>query len=248
MRKKLLLFFQSLLIFGLVLSAFSFIKKDTLYTLKDFHFNIDEPVQYVTDKKPFMIIKGNTDYKIFPKYNYKLEGLVVSTYSSSNWWEIYNSDSWGDYLNVKDICVIWGENIYNELYKKMFFSSSRWACYAYSQDKNITEKFNPNKMSNNHLLADNPGILKKIFKTNIGDVIHLEGMLVDYCYNNCKYSRETSVKRNDNGSGACETVFVTDYKILKSSNVIWGRIFAYAKLITLLSIFGITAILVLKKK
>ncbi len=242
MRKKLLLFFQSLLILSLILSAFSFIKKDELKTFENYKPNINNPIQKTTTEKPFQIIKNNIDYKIFPEYEYEIEGIVVSTHTATNWWEIKSMNKWGDYLNIKDICIIWGDNIKNSVYKNMTFASDEWACYAYGNNKSVTKNFNPNQMSNNHLLTSNPEIMKKIFHTKIGDIVNIKGLLVDYCYDNCKFSRKTSTKRTDKGDGSCETIFVKKYKIINSANKLWEIFFAVSKMILLFSIAGIILI------
>ncbi len=247
MRSKLLKFFQTILILSFIISALSFIKKEDLSASSNIKLNIEEPVQLKTNEKPFEIKKRGIDYKIFPRYEYKLEGLVVSTHSISNWWDIKSNNKWGDYLNVKDICVIWGDNLNTDIYQNMTFSSSTWACYASGYDKKVTSKFNPNEMSNNHLLTDNPEIMKKIFYTKIGDIIHIEGLLVDYCYNDCKFSRETSVVRTDKGDGSCETVFVKDYEII-NSNRFWQILFALSKIGMIISIAGIVIVLTVKKR
>ena len=89
---------------------------------------LQSPVQTNTSKREFDAIAGNTRYKINPLYEYELYGLVVSYQHTQHWWDYYHQQ-WKDYINFKDLCVIWGDNIKSEVYKQMKFNSSSWVCY-----------------------------------------------------------------------------------------------------------------------
>lgn len=183
------------------------------------------PVQEKTNASSFKVEASGTEYTAIPFYRYKLQGLVVSTHDSHAWWDIYHKN-WGDYLNIKDLCVIWGDNLQNNAYTRMKFSSGSWTCRVGvnpNTAKKDWEKFNLNCLSNNHLLAHDPtakNILKKVTR---GDQIYLQGYLVTYFHNQKGggFSRSSSTTRTDKGSGACEVVYLTHFKILKKANVIW---------------------------
>ncbi len=195
------------------------------------------PVQTMTEERSFEIEKNGTIYKIVPLYDYELSGLVVS-YNNSNNWADYYHERWKDYINVKDLCVVWGDNIKEEAYKYYDFTSGSWTCYARSKDGVKQEqwsKFRGNSLSNNHLLSDNEEINRKIMNTEKGDQIYLKGYLVEYSIKGGTFRRGTSITRDDDGNGACETIFVTDFEIIKKGNTLWHYVFDVSKYAVIVS-------------
>jgi hypothetical protein len=234
---------------GLFLLAVSYFQKEKF---PDKNLILDKlyiaPVQTETKEKPFEIEKKGITYKIVPVYNYELSGLVVSYNNSDNWYDYYH-EQWKDYINVKDICVVWGENIKTDAYKSFDFTSGSWTCYADSKPGISQEQwssFKGNNLSNNHLLADNEEINKKIMDADIGDQIHLKGYLSEYSVKNGTFKRGTSTTRDDNGNGACETIYVTDFEIVKKGNEIWHYAYDASKYAIVIS-FILMIIIFLKE-
>ncbi len=58
-----------------------------------------------------------------------------------------------------------------------------------------------------------------------GDQVHLKGWLVSYGIKDTPYRRVSSTTRTDRGNGACETIFVTDFEVLKKANEEWHVLF-----------------------
>ena len=83
------------------------------------------------------------------------------------------------------------------------------------------EKIHMAQFSNNHLISDNPFLLKKISSVEPGDQVHITGMLAEYSHSNGRFKRGTSTVRTDTGNGACETIFVEEFEILQRNNVFW---------------------------
>jgi len=179
-----------------------------------------EPVQTKVALQPFIKEVGGYSYVIEPVYSYELYGMVVTFHHTQTWWDMYHKD-WGDVINIKDLCVIWGENLSSEVYQKMKFSSGSWTCYASfkrgSRQKDWV-KFKGHALSNNHLLAKNKKINKAIMATERGDQIYMKGYLANYGRKDSGGRRRSSLTRTDTGNGACETVYVTDFRILKKAN------------------------------
>ena len=65
---------------------------------------------------------------------------------------------------------------------------------------------------------------RRILKVRPGDQIYFKGYLVNYSQPANQFFRGTSTVRDDTGNGACETVFVTDFKILKRANPVWRAV------------------------
>jgi len=177
------------------------------------------PVQKKISMKPFKVEREGIVYKIIPHYSYELYGMVVSYFNSDTWWNIYHRE-WKDKINKKDICVVWGENIKQEVYKYIKFKSTSFVCTFQTRNMDAWSKFKANCLSNNHLLASEKSIQKQIMAVERGDQVYLKGYLASY-ERGKEFKRGTSITREDVGNGACETIFVTDFKILKKNAQIW---------------------------
>ena len=225
---------QIIFLVSVVALAISFWQKDKLPDKDAIDEKLyQEPIQTETEATEFMVVKEGQKYEIKPLFNYELRGLVVSYHHSQSWWDYYHKE-WGDYLNAKDICVIWGSNIETEVYQHMKFKSGSWTCYQEFKtgtDREIWSKFANNQGSNNHLLSNNPGIDQKIMEARTGDQIHLKGYLAEYALEDESFQRGSSVSRDDQGNGACETVYVTDFEILKKGNDLWWLTYYYVHFI-----------------
>lgn len=190
----------------------------------------EEPIQTKTQTKPFSLVTADGEaFDVRPVFDYELKGLIVSYHHSSSWMDLAHR-RWKDYLNLKDICLIYGENISSEIYKRMKFSNRDWSCWTSFSGSNEEQweqsrQFNEHYLSNNHILAKDPILIKKILSAEKGDQIYFKGHLVNYAKRRNslepQYFRNSSVTRNDQGNGACEVIYVTDFKILKKANVLW---------------------------
>ena len=99
-----------------------------------------EPLQIATDVKPFVSRRNGIRYLIEPRFTYDIYGLVVSYHDSNAWWDMAHA-AWNDYISTRDICVVWGENLKNELYRRLDFSSGEWTCYAHASDAESWRSF-----------------------------------------------------------------------------------------------------------
>jgi len=180
-----------------------------------------EPAQQAIQSTPITTSVGEIEYKIQPLYEYKLYGLVVSRHDSDTWWD-YIHKAANDKLNVADLCVIWGDNLHNESYRNIAFSSGQFTCNFGSSSWEVWEAFDKNAVSNNHLLTDKPALAKKIRNARIGDQIHVRGYLAEYSHNQgFPFKRGTSTTRTDTGNGACETIYVESFEILQRGDTLW---------------------------
>lgn len=206
-----------------------------------------DPIQTQTEKKEFEIEKNGVTYIIKPLFNYELNGMIVSYHHSSSLLDYYH-EKWKDYLNIKDVCVIWDKNIENGIYKKLKFKNGSFTCYVNSKS-NITrgdwQKYNSANLSNNHLLSDNEEINKKILSAKKGDQIYFKGYLVEYSIKNEDFKRGSSATRTDSGDRACETIFIEDFQILKTANDPWRDAYDISKYL-LIGSFIILTILFFK--
>jgi len=230
-----------ILLISIILFGISFFQKGKLPDKEDVLEQLyQEPLQTETDAAPFKTERGGIVYDISPLYDYELYGLIVSYHHSKSWLDYYHG-RWKDFINIKDICVIWGDNIKTEVYKQMKFKSGSWTCYSEFKsgvDWRMYSKFKNSCGSNNHLLSDKEAINKAVMSAKKGDQIYLKGYLVEYSHSDGAWRRGTSISRTDN---KCETIFVTDFQILKKANPLWHSIYTNTKY----SIIGCLVLLII---
>ncbi|HBI97081.1 MAG: hypothetical protein US83_C0009G0020 [Candidatus Falkowbacteria bacterium GW2011_GWC2_38_22] len=191
----------------------------------------NEPIQSdATSRKDFSFAYRGKDYEVKPLADYELWGLVVSVNNINAWYNFYHDENT---VNLKDVCVVWGENARNGSYadKAIKFSSGEWTCY-YEWFGRMQNEFYPNKLSNNHLLSDSEAVRSLIRRANIGDQIHLQGALVDYAEDGTDWYRKTSLSRDDVNSnsrsgGACEVFFVDDMDFLQRFHPFWNYVWQW---------------------
>ncbi len=134
-------------------------------------------------------------------------------------------EQWGDYLNLKDLCVVWGDNISTEVYRDMRFSNGSFTCYYKWPNQEVGSRFNPNQLFNNHLISNDSELNSTIMAVRRGDQVRLKGYLAEYSRMGSSSHRSTSTSCTDSGNGACETIWVEDFEILSRANVFQRALF-----------------------
>lgn len=200
--------------------------------------SLKAPRQQATDRKPFEVDAGDQRYLIEPLFDYQLDGVVVSYHDADSLADIWHHGSWQDFLNVRDLCVIWGDNVRSAVYRDMDFRNDSWTCWAYWPDAQTAARFRMDELSNNHLLTDDPRVKRALMAARPGDHVRLTGMLARYRNPANGFARGTSVRRDDRGNGACETIYVTDFEVVAAANAGVRRLHAAARWIAGLSLAG----------
>jgi hypothetical protein len=231
--------FKRLLTLSLLIMGGVFFYKDQLPAPDFYDINLlEEPLQQETGQAPFTTQAGGQTYTITPKYDYELHGVVVSYNNADSITDIWHHKRWQDFLNERDLCVIWGENVKSGVYKQMRFENDSWTCWAYWPDSATGQLFKFNSLSNNHVLIDNAQLRKSLMNSEIGDHIRFKGVLAEYANKANGFYRGTSNNRDDTGNGACETVFLNEFEIIKKANPGLRRVYAVAKGIALFVLIG----------
>jgi hypothetical protein len=215
-----------LLIGGALLLGVSFWQKNALPPSASANpALLDEPLQEVVQHAPFEAQAGEVVYQVKPLYQYTLHGLVVSRHDTHTWWD-YLHREWNDLLNVADLCVVWGNNIRREAYRNIEFSSGQFTCNFQTSSTEAFNAFDQTAISNNHLLSNNPLVVRTIQDVRIGDQVRVTGYLAEYSHNHgLAFRRGTSTVRTDSGNGACETVWVEDFQIVRRGGGPWHMLF-----------------------
>ncbi len=230
-------FFKALVISGILwaIGSWYMVKLPTRFESSELLQR--EPLQTPTSKKPFETKANGHSYKIEPVFDYEIWGLVVADHESNSWTDTAH-EAWDDFINTKDICVVWGANILNPNLSKMSFTHGAWTCYASANSLAVWQSFRINQLSNNHLIPESGEIQRLISDSNIGDEIHITGHLVNYSVNNGP-PRKTSVVRTDIENGACEIIYVTNFETLVKNNKISAGLAKIFKILTLLFLFAL---------
>lgn len=248
-------FFKWFCLISLLIMTYCWFYKDILPRPSFYNFSkLNEPVQIKSTKAPFKIRSHRQRYLITPKYEYELEGVIVTYNNADQFGNIWHKKRWQDFINLRDLCVIWGSNVKSGIYHQMKFSSDSWTCWVNSKSHAAWQKFNMKKLSNNHVLVDNNRIKKILMSTEKGDQIKFKGMLASYENLNNGFKRGTSITRDDKGNGACETVYLTSIEIIKKANQGIRKIYKISKwsfllsLIAFICLLGITPKIVKRNK
>ncbi len=189
-----------------------------------------EPIQTATNERPFDTVFKGVNYRIEPEFSYEITGLIVSFRHHDYKSRMHRLAN--DHLNMIDVCVIWGENPNNERLDKINFWNGIFTCNVNTRDRQAWDAFDMHQLSNNHLISDDEYIRKQVRKIRVGDQIRVRGYLAGYTANGGS-KRGTSTTRTDTGDGACETIFVEDFRIVRPATSYW-RISMWASLLLLI--------------
>lgn len=239
--RKAVKYIKGTILFFIVLSIsafiFSYLKKNNLPQQADIESSLfTNPKQSEIVLTAFEIAEDDHTYKITPKFSYELYGLVVSDYDSETWIDITHEH---DPLNTKDICVVWGDNLKSDIYRKMKYSHGEWTCYYEAESSEDFAAFNSSQFSNNHLLPASDEVYKTIKNASVGDQIYLKGQLIDYeivTPEGTTGTRETSTVRDDTG---CEIIYTTEFQLISRGNEIFHTIYLISKYSILILIIAL---------
>ncbi len=199
---------------------------------------LDEPIQEPTSKKEFLTQVSDEKYLIIPKFDYELEGVIVSYNNAGDFTDYFHS-VWNDHINLRDLCVIWGDNVGTGVYLETDFHNDSWTCWVQWPNHDVRKRFDMAQLSNNHVLIDNAEVEKKLMRAGPGDHIRLKGVLAEYRNPRTGFRRSTSITRTDTGNGACETIYITDFEVIKKANPGLRQLYAIAKWSAIAALIGI---------
>ena len=98
-----------------------------------------------------------------------------------------------------------------------------------TRDSVAWSQFKMNQLSNNHLISADEYIRDRVGEIRVGDQIRVKGSLVRYGAAGGGL-RGTSTTREDSGDGACETILVDEFEIVRPGSSRW-RAAMYAALV-----------------
>lgn len=178
---------------------------------------MQEPRQTATGKNRLDVRYSGIDYRVVPEFDYDLSGIVVSYRHHDGQSRMHRRA--GDQLNMLDVCVIWGANATHPDINKLDFWNGIFTCNVSTRDRAAWQAFDMNRLSNNHLISDDPAIREAVAGIAVGDQVRIRGYLASY--SGPGGTRGTSTTRTDSGDGACETLYVAEFAVLEPANNHW---------------------------
>jgi hypothetical protein len=222
---------NTLLIASTLVLALCFWHRNDIPGKISFHAGLESaPLQRKLDKAAFPVTFSGVEYRIEPQYDYELYGLVVSFRQHDGTSRMHRLSN--DHLNMADICVVWSDTAFSESLGKLRFWNGIFTCNVSTRDADAWSRFKSNQLSNNHLISADSVIRDHVADIAIGDQIHIRGWLSRYGAVGGPV-RGTSTTREDTGDGACETIYVNDFEIIRPASNRW-RNGMYISLVLLL--------------
>jgi hypothetical protein len=189
-----------------------------------------EPRQQPSTKQPFTVGYSGVQYAVEPQYEYELHGMVVSYRQHDGDSRMHRAAN--DHLNMADLCVVWGDTAASPHLGDITFWNGIFTCNFQTSSQTAWESIRPEQIANNHLISDDDVIRDQVADVRIGDQIRVRGWLASYGSGSGGNKRGTSTTRADTGDGACETIYVDDFEVVRPARSPW-RLALYASLAVL---------------
>ena len=194
----------------------------------------EPPSQEAYEDRAFTHHWHKNDYVIYPVAEYEIAGLVVTRNDIGGFSDIYHTS---DSVDVVDVCLLWGDNAREAVYRNYDFWSEPFSCWYRPKRNTARARFSDDALSNTHVLAKDESLAKRLNSIHLGDQIRLRGKLINYHPAGASEQlRRSSLTRKDTGNGACEVMYVEEFELLKSGNPGWNRIYELARCVFLISI------------
>lgn len=210
-----------LLVFSIPFLVLSFMKD---YEHIDSFNNIWEPRQYSSTWWSVIYVEWETiNVDFLAEYDIKWRVLATAQYWDNifqralGW--VYREDN---IIRYKDVWIGWWFLTQDDYVKRFKWTSlSRYLLpeyksyedYLYIKDRYSWEDINSH-ISHNHLIPANSRIQKLLRWIKKGQYIHIKWYLV-WLHWNKWYNLVSSLTRDDQWDGACETIYVTDISRLR---------------------------------
>ncbi len=151
-------------------------------------------------------LRSNNDYTITGVAEFSLRAKVLSR-------ERYRFGRESDYSPV-DLALGWGRMSDQVVVDELSISQGgRWYRFRYHGSPPIPQPEIERSSANMHLVPKDDSVRSLVLKARRGEIIELKGYLIDIDASDGWHWR-TSTTRNDTGGGACEIVWVEEFRVL----------------------------------
>ena len=160
---------------------------------------LKEPVQAEPTATSFAETRGRRTFRITPRAAYDVAARVGAT-------ERYRSGASGSLLPW-DFVLTWGAVTEAPAWNHISFTQTGRFYLWSTRDAPLDLGYIASHTANTHLLPGSPRVASALARVRRGDVVRLEGDLVDIDGPD-GFLWRTSLTRTDTGAGACETLYV----------------------------------------
>ncbi len=160
---------------------------------------LKEPVQQDTSREPFAETRGRRTYRFAPRAAYDVAARVGAT-------ERYREGAAGSLLPW-DFVLTWGAVTKDPAWSHVSFTQTGRFYLWSTHDGSLDLAYVASHSANTHLIPASPRVGAALALVRRGDVVRLEGDLVDIDGPG-GFLWRTSLSRTDTGAGACETLYV----------------------------------------
>ena len=161
-----------------------------------------DPVQVDLDAPPVRLSKN--DYQITPLESFALEARVLGT-------ERYRLDR-GAEISPVDLALGWGPMSDESVLERIDISQSGRFYFWHVKEFPIPRRDIEIHSANMHMIPADASVAYELKRVRVGDVVSLDGMLVEADKAN-GWRWRSSLTRDDTGGGACELVYVQSLTI-----------------------------------
>lgn len=161
-----------------------------------------EPLQEILAVKPTL---RHEPYRIDPQARFALDARVLSTRGYSS--------GFGADLAPIDLTLGWGPMSDSAVLDRIDISQSgRW-WHWYASELPIPQREIERHAANMHMVPSDPVLARHLDELRVGQVIHLEGYLINVVDPRDGARWNSSLSRDDTGDGACELVWVEQLRV-----------------------------------
>lgn len=160
---------------------------------------LKEPAQAPPPGPPFTETRGSKTYRINPRAAYDVAARIGAT-------ERYRSGVSGR-LIPWDFVLAWGAVTKEPAWSRISITQTGRFYMWSTRDASLDLGYIATHTANTHLLPGSSRIASALARVRRGDVVRLEGDLVDIDGPD-GFVWRTSLARTDTGAGACETLYV----------------------------------------
>jgi len=159
----------------------------------------ERPRQVDLENSPIINIDR---YRLQPRADFQIRARVLSR-------EDYSWGSEAD-LSPMDLALGWGVMSDQAVLDRINIrQGSRWYYTRYELPAPIPDQAIIQNSGNMHMIPADDRVRKKLKKVRRGDIVQLQGQLVDID-GESGWRWRTSLTRNDTGGGSCEIVYLQD--------------------------------------
>jgi hypothetical protein len=161
-----------------------------------------EPIQEPDRKAPFEFVSSGRRYRLIPRFRWDEAARVMSE-------EPYRFDAAAGLIPM-DWALAWGPVLLPPYAGKLHFSQTGRFFLWGTSDGSLDRGTLVTHMANTHIIPATSRLRRAAGCVRKGDDVRLEGWLVDVeGIDDPSFRWRTSVSREDEGPGGCETVYLT---------------------------------------